>query len=167
MTDKEYILNELDTRTLLEQLAEESAELGQAALKYIRAHELSKNYTPKTEEEAELDLQEEFSDVLMVAELLELIDCQNEEKWKRWAERLGYKDAEQDEEKSELVKAAEKIKAAQGCKPAAKKTTMKYVEHGDEPSVDVYCCSHCKTGLQAYDWYKFCPYCGKEIERWE
>ena len=66
-----------------------------------------------------------------------------------------------------MDEAAEKINAAQGCKPAAEKTTMKYVEHGDEPSVDVYCCSHCKTGLQAYDWYKFCPYCGKEIERWE
>lgn len=63
---------------------------------------------------------------------------------------------------------AEKINAAQGFKPAAEaKTVMKYVEHGDEPSVDVYRCSHCKTGLQAYDWYKFCPYCGREIERWE
>lgn len=111
MTDKEYILNELDQRTLLEQLAEESAELGQAALKYIRAHELSKNYTPKTEEEAERDLQEEFSDVLTVAELLELIDCRNDKKLQRWAERLGYKDVEDDEEKGELIKAAEKIKA--------------------------------------------------------
>lgn len=67
-----------------------------------------------------------------------------------------------------MDEAATKINAAQGCKPAEEaKTVMKYVEHGDQPSVDVYRCSHCKTGLQAYDWYKFCPYCGKEIERWE
>lgn len=110
MTDKEYILNELDERTLLEQLAEESAELSQAALKYIRAHELSKNYTPKTEEEAERDLQEEFSDVLTVAELLELIDCRNDKKLQRWAEWLGYKDVEHDEEENEVIKAVKAIK---------------------------------------------------------
>lgn len=63
---------------------------------------------------------------------------------------------------------ANKINAVQGCKLAEEgKVVMKYVEHGDEPSVDVYRCSHCKTGLQAYDWYKFCPYCGREIERWK
>ena len=80
LTDKEYILNELDARTLLEQLAEESAELGQAALKYIRAHELNKNYTPKTEEEAELDLQEEFTDVCCVANMLGLVAGENNRK---------------------------------------------------------------------------------------
>lgn len=108
---KEYILSVLTERELLEQLTEEAAEMQQAAMKLIRAEGLSNNPTPVTAGQARTNLQEEFSDVLAVAELLELIDCQNEEKWKRWAERLGYKDAEQDEEKSELVKAAEKIKA--------------------------------------------------------
>lgn len=67
-----------------------------------------------------------------------------------------------------MDEAATKINAAQGCKPATKgEVVMKYVEHGDEPGIDVYRCSCCKTGLQAYDWYKFCPYCGRAIERWE
>lgn len=67
-----------------------------------------------------------------------------------------------------MDEAATKINAAQVCKPAAgEKVVMRYEEHGDEAVVGVYRCSHCKTGLQAYDWYKFCPYCGKEIERWE
>ena len=108
---KEYVLQKLTERELLEQLAEEAAELSQAALKLIRADGMSNNSTPVSAGQARTNLQEEFSDVLMVAELLELIDCQNEEKWKRWAERLGYKDAEQDEEKSELVKATAILKA--------------------------------------------------------
>ena len=41
--DKLYVLQHLDRRTLLEQLAEEAAELSQAALKAIRAEELSNN----------------------------------------------------------------------------------------------------------------------------
>ena len=44
--DKLYVLQHLDRRTLLEQLAEEAAELSQAALKAIRAEELSNNPTP-------------------------------------------------------------------------------------------------------------------------
>lgn len=106
---KEYILSVLSERELLEQLAEEAAELSQAALKCIRAEGLSNNTTPISTGQARTDLQEEFSDVLAVAELLELIDCQNAKKWQRWAERLGYKDVERDEG-SELMKAAEKIK---------------------------------------------------------
>ena len=35
--DKRYVLEHIDKRTLLEQLAEEAAELSQAALKLIRA----------------------------------------------------------------------------------------------------------------------------------
>lgn len=107
---KEYILSVLTERELLEQLAEEAGELSQAALKCIRAEGLSNNPTPVSAGQARADLQEEFSDVLAVAELLELIDCQNEKKWRRWAERLGYKDVEHDEE-SELAKAVDAIKA--------------------------------------------------------
>lgn len=107
---QEYILSVLSERELLEQLAEEAAELSQAALKCIRAEGLSNNTTPISAGQARTDLQEEFSDVLTVAELLELVDCQDAKKWQRWAERLGHKDVEHDEE-SELAKAAEKIKA--------------------------------------------------------
>lgn len=68
-----------------------------------------------------------------------------------------------------MDEAAEKINAAQGCKPAAgEKTTMKYEEHGDEAIVGVYRCSRCKTVIRdEHSWYKFCPVCGREIERWE
>lgn len=72
----------------------------------------------------------------------------------------------------EAVKAmdelAEKINAALGCKLAAReKTTMKYEEHGNA-SVGVYRCSRCKTAIrEEYSWYKFCPACGREIERWK
>ena len=44
--DKRYVLEHIDRRTLLEQLAEEAAELSQAALKLIRAEKLSDNPTP-------------------------------------------------------------------------------------------------------------------------
>lgn len=108
---QEYILSVLSERELLEQLTEEAAEMQQAAMKLIRAEGLSNNTTPVTAGQARTNLQEEFSDILMVAELLELIDCQNDKKLQRWAERLGYKDVEDDEEKGELIKAAEKIKA--------------------------------------------------------
>nr|DAK65140.1 MAG TPA: hypothetical protein [Caudoviricetes sp.] len=108
---QEYILSVLSQRELLEQLAKEAAELSQVALKCICAEGLSNNTTPITAGQARTDLQEEFSDILTVAELLELIDCQNDKKWQRWAERLGFKDVEDDEEKGELIKAAEKIKA--------------------------------------------------------
>ena len=74
----------------------------------------------------------------------------------------------------EAVKAmdelAEKINAALGCKPAAReKVVMKYEEHGDEHNIiGVYRCSHCKTVIRdEHSWYKFCPVCGREIERWE
>ena len=53
---RDYILDKLDERTLLEQLAEEASELSQAALKLIRAKKLSNNVTPRTEQEAVLAL---------------------------------------------------------------------------------------------------------------
>lgn len=67
-----------------------------------------------------------------------------------------------------MDEAAEKINAAQGCKPAAEeKVVMKLEEHSSEGGFNIYRCSHCKTGLQDCEWYKFCPACGREIERWE
>lgn len=106
---RDFILEKLDERTLLEQLAEEASELSQAALKLIRAKGLSKNITPKAEQEALLALAEEITDCCIVIDLVcaqnwEVMgaiqennfangdDVTNNPKWKRWAERLGYKD---------------------------------------------------------------------------
>lgn len=90
---QEYIWSVLNNHELLEQLAEEAAELSQAALKLIRASGYSNNPTPVTEQEAEANLEEELHDVLAVASLLAFIDYNDDEnpKWKRWAERLGMK----------------------------------------------------------------------------
>jgi NTP pyrophosphatase (non-canonical NTP hydrolase) len=82
----------LTTRDLLEQLAEEAAELSQAALKLIRALELGKNVTLTAPDVAMCNLKEEIGDVLMVAELLLLVpglSTKDNPKWKRWAERLS------------------------------------------------------------------------------
>ena len=91
-----YVMNHLDDRTKLEQLAEEAAELSQAALKLIRATGLSNNPTTITREEALQNMHEEIIDVLMCVRayncLLECVDfadaAENSDKWIRWAERL-------------------------------------------------------------------------------
>lgn len=105
----DYILDKLDERTLLEQLAEEASELSQAALKLIRAKGLSENVTPRTEQEAALALAEEITDCCIVIDLVcaknwEVVsaiqennfakgdDVTSNPKWKRWAERLGYEE---------------------------------------------------------------------------
>ena len=91
-----YVVNHLDARAKLEQLAEEAAELSQAALKLIRATGLSNNPTTITREEALQNMHEEIIDVLMCVRayncLLECVDfadaAENSDKWIRWAERL-------------------------------------------------------------------------------
>lgn len=99
-----YIVSELDERAILEGLAEEASEVAKAALKLIRAKELSGNTTSKTKEEALHDLAEELTDLDMVRTVLEKKDGEllstiagiNKDgiganpKWKRWAERLGH-----------------------------------------------------------------------------
>ena len=104
---RDYILDKLDERTLLEQLAEEASELSQAALKLIRAKGLNNNNTPVGEQEAMLSLALEYMDLLMVYSMLlekdrKILritkansilpekDMENYFKWNRWAERLGY-----------------------------------------------------------------------------
>ena len=106
---RDYILDKLDERTLLEQLAEEASELSQAALKLIRAKGLNNNNTPVSEQEAMLSLALEYMDLLMVYSMLlekdrKILritkansilpgkDMENYFKWNRWAERLGYKE---------------------------------------------------------------------------
>ena len=67
MTDLERkkiyeVADELDKEEILCQLSEECGELIQACLKYRRA---TKGLTPKTEEDAHIDLVEELADVLL------------------------------------------------------------------------------------------------------
>lgn len=73
----------------LAQLAEEAAELSQAALKLRRALD-GMNPTPKIVAEAALDLQEELTDVHLCAKLLKLTPDVGvmEAKCKRWVNRL-------------------------------------------------------------------------------
>ena len=53
-------------RDLLEQLAEESAALSQAAIKLIRARGISQGPTPISEDEALASLKKEALDVLII-----------------------------------------------------------------------------------------------------
>lgn len=107
--DIEYINDRLNTRDLLEALAEEAAELSQAALKQIRAYKMhgAKNVTPVTPEMARVNVLEEFSDVALIASILGIFTGRNraniEEielvKLRRWVERL--KKTEQQEGEAE------------------------------------------------------------------
>lgn len=56
---------------LYEQLAEECTELAQASLKKARKLR-GENYTPKTDDEINHEILEEFTDVLLVADTLML-----------------------------------------------------------------------------------------------
>ena len=92
-----YIKNNLSRREILEQLAEECAEMCKASLKMIRAEGLSSNPTPITGVKAREDFIEELYDVLSVVYVLGIEAVwpmvSDYWKWKRWAERLGYKEA--------------------------------------------------------------------------
>lgn len=93
-----YVQKNLELRDMLEGLAEEANELSKAALKLIRAIGDSKNVTPISEEEAEANLNEEVTDVLMCLRVLdfdlgtEIDTSYYSPKWERWAKRLGYKE---------------------------------------------------------------------------
>ena len=107
--DIEYINDCLNTRDLLEALAEEATELSQAALKQIRACKMhgAKNVTPVTPEMARVNVLEEFADVALIAAILGIFTGRNraniEEielvKLRRWVGRL--KKAEQQEGEAE------------------------------------------------------------------
>lgn len=90
---KTRVKDYLTQAELLCQLAEESAELAQAALKERRTL-TSENPTPKTFRQAHIDLLEEVADVYVsLGELLSLADWERvarirEEKENRWIQRL-------------------------------------------------------------------------------
>jgi hypothetical protein len=96
MNELNYIRSTLSDRDLLEQLAEEAAELSQAALKLIRA-DGGTNPTPIDESAAFDSLEEEFMDVLAVMAAYRggyryvweyTGDSINRDKWERWYERV-------------------------------------------------------------------------------
>lgn len=88
---RDYVMTTLGSRDLLEQLAEEAAELAQAALKMIRAYGLNGNACRCTPSEASDSLVEEIGDVEMLTDLLGLgaADTGDNPKWERWARSLG------------------------------------------------------------------------------
>lgn len=88
--DKRYVLEHIDRRTLLEQLAEEAAELSQAALKLIRAEGLSSNPTNRNTLIAQEQLNDDVTDVLMMVDALKIpvLESYANYKWQRWADRI-------------------------------------------------------------------------------
>ncbi len=98
MTDLEYIAETLSEEDILCQIAEEAAELAQAALKLRRAI-TGTNPTPVTLDEAAKNFVEEYSDttVAMLAyymkhgridrKVADFIE-QDEPKFNRWAKRI-------------------------------------------------------------------------------
>lgn len=97
-----HISDRLSTYELLTQLAEEAAELAQAALKYRRALQTEQweeniSPTPKSSRAAMDNLVEEIADValcLMVVGITGLPDKIMLEKAKRWRDRLEQYGAE-------------------------------------------------------------------------
>ena len=94
MTMYEKILWNLGEEELLCQLAEEAAELAQAALK-LRRCITGKNPTPVTPMQAEANLVEELADVQLVTEVLnrgkriqKQLDSIAESKLERWNQRI-------------------------------------------------------------------------------
>lgn len=89
-TEIKKIKGRLGEAEVLAQLAEECADLAQAALKLRRALD-GKNPTPNTEEERRRALIEEYTDVIHCALVLDLeMDLdQIRKKTERWMRRLG------------------------------------------------------------------------------
>ena len=89
-----YIKSKTPLEEMLAGLAEEAAELAQAALKYRRAI-TGTNPTPMTQQEARMRFLEELADVKLYMELIEatgddllyMMDC-SRDKERRWVERL-------------------------------------------------------------------------------
>lgn len=94
--NKNFIRAHVSNRALLLQLAEEAAEVSQAALKLIRAMPNSDNPTPITFNQACNDLTDELYDVVIAADILGLTLStkqipDNHPKVVRWAERIRAK----------------------------------------------------------------------------
>ena len=96
------MIEKIGTPAMLEQLAEEAAELSQAALKLARVLR-GENPTPVTRKEANKKLMEEYTDVKQCAmELLITVDYhQIDEKSERFRERWEKKEAAEEKNRNE------------------------------------------------------------------
>lgn len=90
-----YVREELTSRDMLEQVAEEASELSQAALKLIRALGMSGNPTPVTAGQALRAFSEEAQDLLCVLRLgftdsawERITNIDDYPKYRRWAGRI-------------------------------------------------------------------------------
>ena len=90
MTQIESISSRYETKTLLDQLAEEATELAHAALKASRIMR-GENPTPVNIREAERKLVEEWTDLCLVADVmgLNLDEDIYDGKLNRWEHRLS------------------------------------------------------------------------------
>ena len=90
-SNADFVRETLTRRELLEQAAEEAAELSQALLKYIRAVGLSNNITPIDSYDAADDVEEEFADLCLCMQLLGVEEADKKtmsKKLERWSKRL-------------------------------------------------------------------------------
>ncbi len=83
------IRSKLSQAASLEQMAEECAELTQALLKKARKLR-NENYTPKSMEEINYSIEEEFTDVMLCARTLDIHENPyiTKDKLERWIKRL-------------------------------------------------------------------------------
>lgn len=90
--DINYVVDHLDSDDLFLQMAEESAELSQACLKYVRAHK-GNNPTKDSEDVYLKGIIEEFTDVQVCAEAIDITADSDihDSKIHRWADRIRKK----------------------------------------------------------------------------
>ena len=88
---KQYVKQVIGEAALYEQLAEECAELAHAALKKARKLR-NENQTPLTDKEINDQLTEEFTDLILVSDILNMEESQETLSYKlqRWAHRNGF-----------------------------------------------------------------------------
>ena len=90
MIGRTDIIRSIGEAALYEQLAEEAAELAQAALKMARILR-DENPTPVSIEEAQMNLKEEYTDVILTSDMLGMRSPMRElyiSKAERWAKRI-------------------------------------------------------------------------------
>lgn len=159
----------LSNAAVLEQLAEEAAELAQAALKLARILR-GENPTPKTAEEAAEHLSEEAADVLVCMDVLvaatnylTCIDETVDAKKMRWLERLK----KQKEMKigsmnnGPAARYVDKLIEVDVAPVVHGEWLLKHIGMGHH-----WECSVCHTNLCIYvtENTKFCPNCGAKMD---
>lgn len=88
--ERDYIVGRVPSAALFEQMAEECSELAHACLKAARALR-NENPTPVGYHEALDKISEEFTDVMLVASMLPVMEIDSylyAEKLTRWFERV-------------------------------------------------------------------------------